>query len=467
MPYDEETGPEFGIWEAIAAGLSGLTGGDFVSQFARQIEEHERRQERERERIPQYAEILKPLFAAQQLKEAAGGPVGVPSESIPLMDTPSGQATLDPEVSPEYMSGASGVDSFMDALGISPRLREEISGLSRSLSSADIALENAEYQKTLIRARNERQELRKEGLEDFRKQEIIRDMPHLDPDNPTDVATYVREREERRAREENREMLQDDRLELETDRLRMEFDELKRVLGGLNNPEYVQRGEQEALSRIKAQFQGQLTDVIRSPEFSSRSGSDSGLTPQEADTLWDSAIDRAAEIAEAEGEHHMSLFIRQVGMRILRNRGAVPGPKGVAPVQGQSGISTVPLGNDTAPDSMNVTAQDIVGRVPFTITGRPGDERPGGEHRGLDIAVPRGTPVMASLSGTVTEVGYQEGRAGWYVKFKDRWGREHNYFHLDKQPDVSTGDEVTRGTILGVAGATGRATGPHVHYELR
>lgn len=86
-------------------------------------------------------------------------------------------------------------------------------------------------------------------------------------------------------------------------------------------------------------------------------------------------------------------------------------------------------------------------------------------HGGLDIAAPRGTPVRAPADGVVVVAGAYPyyGR----VIFVDHGGGfSTRYGHLSAA-DVKVGDRVERGDVIGRVGATGLATGSHLHYEVR
>ena len=91
-------------------------------------------------------------------------------------------------------------------------------------------------------------------------------------------------------------------------------------------------------------------------------------------------------------------------------------------------------------------------------------------HRGVDIAMPLGTPLDANISGTViasggaVPQGYHEGY-GNLVVIKDKIGQEHIYGHLDSV-SVKVGDKVNIGDHIGNIGTTGRSTGSHLHYEI-
>jgi len=88
--------------------------------------------------------------------------------------------------------------------------------------------------------------------------------------------------------------------------------------------------------------------------------------------------------------------------------------------------------------------------------------KPRAPHGGADYAVPRGTPVVAANAGRVALVGdfFFPGRM---VAVDHGLGLYTLYFHLDTVA-VGEGDRVERGQPLGTVGATGRSTGPHLHF---
>lgn len=85
-------------------------------------------------------------------------------------------------------------------------------------------------------------------------------------------------------------------------------------------------------------------------------------------------------------------------------------------------------------------------------------------HSGIDIAAPLGSPVVAPASGRVVEVGdyFFNGK----TLFVDHGqGLVTMYAHLNSV-EVEPGQEVTRGEVIATVGATGRATGPHLHWTI-
>jgi len=88
-------------------------------------------------------------------------------------------------------------------------------------------------------------------------------------------------------------------------------------------------------------------------------------------------------------------------------------------------------------------------------------------HRGVDYAAPTGTPVRATADGIVTSVGWQNGY-GNAVEVRHHGAYSTLYAHLSRfGGEVKTGTRVRQGETIGYVGATGWATGPHLHYEFR
>jgi murein DD-endopeptidase MepM/ murein hydrolase activator NlpD len=83
-------------------------------------------------------------------------------------------------------------------------------------------------------------------------------------------------------------------------------------------------------------------------------------------------------------------------------------------------------------------------------------------HSGLDIAGERGQPVYATAAGTVTHTGYS-GAYGNLIIVDHGFGLETRYGHLLSY-SVKPGAKVKRGDVIGRVGATGRVTGPHLHW---
>lgn len=91
--------------------------------------------------------------------------------------------------------------------------------------------------------------------------------------------------------------------------------------------------------------------------------------------------------------------------------------------------------------------------------------QPRNPHTGVDIAAPAGTPVRAASGGIVSLTGehFFAGRSVYIDHGADLFSM---YFHLDSV-DVRDGQQVAAGDVIGRVGATGRATGPHLHWGIR
>jgi len=90
---------------------------------------------------------------------------------------------------------------------------------------------------------------------------------------------------------------------------------------------------------------------------------------------------------------------------------------------------------------------------------------PRSPHTGVDLRAAAGTPVHAAADGTVV-LAADHFFSGRSVYVDHGGGLVTMYFHLATMK-VAEGDEVRRGQVIGTVGATGRATGPHLHFGLR
>lgn len=114
----------------------------------------------------------------------------------------------------------------------------------------------------------------------------------------------------------------------------------------------------------------------------------------------------------------------------------------------------LPLGK---PVKSRITSNYGTRKDPFT--GKPK------KHRGIDFAGKIGTELMAVAPGRVVSAGERVGY-GTTVEIDHGLGFTTLYAHLS-QILVSRGDWVRPGTVIGLAGSSGRSTGPHLHYEIR
>ena len=84
---------------------------------------------------------------------------------------------------------------------------------------------------------------------------------------------------------------------------------------------------------------------------------------------------------------------------------------------------------------------------------------------GVDMAAPAGSPIVATMDGVVGKAGWAGGY-GWRIDVLHEGGVQTRYAHLSRF-NVSEGQAVKQGDVIGFVGSTGDSTGPHLHYEVR
>ena len=103
-------------------------------------------------------------------------------------------------------------------------------------------------------------------------------------------------------------------------------------------------------------------------------------------------------------------------------------------------------------------------RTGYVTRGQLGANPSEEPHRGVDIAIPVGTPVRASGGGVVEEAG-TDPQYGVFVRLKHPEGYETMYGHLSRLT-VEAGADVLAGQIIGLSGNSGRSSAPHLHFEI-
>jgi biotin carboxyl carrier protein len=152
-----------------------------------------------------------------------------------------------------------------------------------------------------------------------------------------------------------------------------------------------------------------------------------------------------------------------------------------------SGVSTLtvvapaptppPTPPPPAPEAGVLTpAQTVAAGAVFPVAGshnfggpenRYGAARTGHIHEGQDVLTAEGTPDVAPLAGTIVATSYQAGGAGYYAVEHTAVGLDFVFAHCKASSlVVSTGQAVTAGQELCLAGQTGDATAPHLHFEM-
>jgi murein DD-endopeptidase MepM/ murein hydrolase activator NlpD len=121
-------------------------------------------------------------------------------------------------------------------------------------------------------------------------------------------------------------------------------------------------------------------------------------------------------------------------------------------------------------DARTGFAQTFTWPVQGRISGRFGNQRvyngtPKSPHSGMDLAAPNGTPVKAPADGMVTFADTGLYLTGGTLVLDHGHGISSNFLHLSRI-DAQVGDIVKQGDVIGAVGATGRATGPHLHWGM-
>ncbi len=132
----------------------------------------------------------------------------------------------------------------------------------------------------------------------------------------------------------------------------------------------------------------------------------------------------------------------------------------------RAAIAAVRARDDDRADFAEAFIWPVRGRV----SGVYGSQRvfngiPRAPHMGLDIAAPTGTPIVAPAPGIVTFVQPDQYLNGGVVVLDHGHGISSTFIHLHRI-DVAVGDRVAAGDPIGQVGATGRTTGPHLHWGL-
>ena len=121
-------------------------------------------------------------------------------------------------------------------------------------------------------------------------------------------------------------------------------------------------------------------------------------------------------------------------------------------------------------DARTGFTQHFIWPVQGRISGRFGNQRvyngtPKSPHSGMDIAAPTGTPVKAPADGVISFADPGLYLTGGTVVLDHGHGISSNFLHLSRI-DVQVGDVVKQGDVIAAVGATGRATGPHLHWGM-
>jgi murein DD-endopeptidase MepM/ murein hydrolase activator NlpD len=86
-------------------------------------------------------------------------------------------------------------------------------------------------------------------------------------------------------------------------------------------------------------------------------------------------------------------------------------------------------------------------------------------HTGIDFTCPKGTPIHSSGDGKIVSIKHMKSGYGTHVIINHGFGYKSLYAHMS-EVDVTLGQKIKRGQIIGKVGSTGTSTAPHLHYEV-
>ncbi|MFG1915615.1 M23 family metallopeptidase [Micromonospora sp. NPDC048898] len=144
----------------------------------------------------------------------------------------------------------------------------------------------------------------------------------------------------------------------------------------------------------------------------------------------------------------------------------------VSPTPSPAATSASPAPAKTAAAKAKPKPKKTTRPTPAWVNPMPGaavtscyGQRWGTLHAGIDLALPSGTPIRAAAAGTVTQAGDAADGYGNSVFVDHGNGYLTHYAHQSRIA-VTVGQKVKAGQVIGYEGATGDATGPHLHFEV-
>jgi len=211
-------------------------------------------------------------------------------------------------------------------------------------------------------------------------------------------------------------------------------------------------------------------------------------TVKKGDTLASIAKTYGGDVAEIESYNSIDETSLSVGSTIIIPNGeagvsAAPASSSKSSLGSKSSASTkvlkgstascadtVPDANNPAEPSHDVGPVGTCAEIAYYIAPLTHYIQTQGIHgyNAVDLAAPQGTPILAAATGDVivARQGGWNGGYGSYVVINHGNGSQTLYAHMSKVAAYD-GEHVVQGQVIGYVGATGNATGPHVHFEIR
>ena len=201
-------------------------------------------------------------------------------------------------------------------------------------------------------------------------------------------------------------------------------------------------------------------------------------TVKSGDTLESIATRYGGDVTEIANYNSVDNATLAVGSQIIIPNGEVPASAKVIktptskPTKKPGGV-TGPKGifaNNPREPAHNVGQPGTAAEISYYIAPLSHYVRSQGIHgyNAVDLAAPKGTPIMAAADGTVVVArsGGWNGGYGSYVVISHDNGSQTLYGHMS-EVDAYDGETVQQGEVIGKVGCTGDCTGPHVHFEIR
>ncbi|MBE9240365.1 peptidoglycan DD-metalloendopeptidase family protein [Synechocystis salina] len=248
----------------------------------------------------------------------------------------------------------------------------------------------------------------------------------------------------------------------------------------------VARAQEEPEAQYQTQLKAEVTQLnqtqpTRTPMVPQRAVTVARQVNNEAVPDWQARSPQALPVKFNQPRQDLAQLQRQYSPQGQRSQfstsvgqsqiiGAAP-----SPVQGYNDSIQIPVIQEVSPELPGLSTPDFP-RGPAQFNGYiwPAKgvftsgfgPRWGRMHRGIDIAAPIGTPIMAAASGEVVFSGWNSGGFGNLVKIRHGDGSVTYYAHNNRLL-VRRGEYVEQGQQIAEMGSTGRSTGPHLHFEIR
>jgi murein DD-endopeptidase MepM/ murein hydrolase activator NlpD len=164
----------------------------------------------------------------------------------------------------------------------------------------------------------------------------------------------------------------------------------------------------------------------------------------------------------------LALNMRPDGMATSRGSGMINSPiamRATFPQLPALELPSLSSAEQFLPSSMQNGSQKYIWPAKGVFTS-PYGWRWGRMHRGIDVAGPVGTAIVAAATGVVVKAGWDDGGYGYLVEIQHPDGSLTRYAH-NSSINTRIGAAVQQGELIAAMGSTGRSTGPHCHFEIR